>query len=739
MASQRPGYVPIGPPTSSRAYSPSAGFQDAHFEGDKMESSQTSQEITPRFSHRLGSLAILVITLGWAVELGTLGFLLYIWSGRGKDPGGGYATQLWRNIMLRDLASRTATLSSLALRTAVDLQATVCTAMVAALMLEARDVQMANVALFSVLRAVNGGPSSVVQPLIQTPGKFIRSLPAFIILVLFLSTVATQFSSTLLLSDFRQASLLTDTTYGHIPVLETQPELLLPLTNSTGGTSSLAWQQAMTSYPPFGERTIRARLTSTSVSDTGGVKRAFLPFQARQRQNLRRYEGAAVTYESRVACVHPSLTGKIYAGSDRLSLPRIAGNLSWVSDVNDPDFTGLSCDKPGQCDDVPFDCALPFNISGSKLQTILSKRPLSVCLVGRQPTSLSFTRGISNLFLVLDTLSDFNDWNNSIPGTIPGSADQGEWALLDFGQNARLNVTVCFSNATMRLENVTMDASEDLAEPSLNYDPASGTWNTDDIAKLMGVDSSVRIAERGVMNVTDTRAISSTDLDAMFRSSANFDFLSQEGTAEDLRDQFFSFVLSNVQGGILTATGATNFSIYFCSGCNLSPNFTDIHPHYPILFNAFLGQTGSPAAGWQSMLFWLAQAQYYNALSGFDFGNNSTMVFSRAVSIPQVWFGLTSVTGIIMLNIACVAVTTWLFMHRTKYSAYGNSWHAVSQVLSPDTRHLLDRATQATDDQVKKSLRETGSDKVDAGLWKLDSGRVAVVRRTSPFKYTEIG
>ena len=105
---------------------------------------------------------------------------------------------------------------------------------------------------------------------------------------------------------------------------------------------------------------------------------------------------------------------------------------------------------------------------------------------------------------------------------------------------------------------------------------------------------------------------------------------------------------------------------------------------------------------------------------------------------PQVWLGLASVTSIIILNIACVAITTWLFIRRTRYSVYGNSWHAIAQVLSPDTRHLLDRAPQATDNQVKQSLREIGSDKVDAGLWKLESGRIAVVRRTSPFKNAEI-
>ena len=198
---------------------------------------------------------------------------------------------------------------------------------------------------------------------------------------------------------------------------------------------------------------------------------------------------------------------------------------------------------------------------------------------------------------------------------IPGSAEQGEWATFDFDQNAQRRVTVCLSNATVRLETVTMEAADDLAEPSLNYDPSSDTWNTDEIIGLMNTMGGSQPEERGILDITSTAPISASDMEAMFEFSPNFAVLSQAGTAEDLREQFFSFLLSHDQGGTLTVMGSTNFSIHLCSGCNLSPNFTDIHPHYPFLLSAILEKTGSMAPAWQSILFWLAQAQYYNALS----------------------------------------------------------------------------------------------------------------------------
>lgn len=152
-----------------------------------------------------------------------------------------------------------------------------------------------------------------------------------------------------------------------------------------------------------------------------------------------------------------------------------------------------------------------------------------------------FTRNFSNMSLALDTTSSSDDWNNVIPGNIPGSTEQGEWATFDFDQNAKRRVTVCLSNATVRLENVTMEAADDLAEPSLNYDPSSDTWNTDEIIGLMNTMGGSQPEERGILDITSTAPISASDLEAMFESSPNFAVLSQAGDCRRSTRAIFQF------------------------------------------------------------------------------------------------------------------------------------------------------------------------------------------------------
>lgn len=133
----------------------------------------------------------------------------------------------------------------------------------------------------------------------------------------------------------------------------------------------------------------------------------------------------------------------------------------------------------------------------------------------------------------------------------------------------------------------------------------------------------------------------------------------------------------------------------------------------------------------------MTQSLYYKALLGFDYRGNATMVYSTVVNIPRAWTGITVVIAVVVLNKTCVAAIAWLFLFRTHYSIYGDTWHTIAQIVSPDTRNMLERATQSTDDDVRKALENAGSANVDAGRRKLHSGRVAVTRNNAPFRHME--
>lgn len=350
----------IGGDTNSSAHGDYAKMRAAENPGGKM------------LAGRLGSWGQTIVMLGWIIELAIFAFLIFLWYGEGA------ASKPWRWIMLNQVAAQAATLSSMVLQIVVDAQATVCTALVAALMLEARDVRILDVPLFSVLRAVNGGPSSIAGQLASSPRRFFRSWPAFLLLLLYISTLAMQFSSTILLTDFRQTSLLEYPAQRRVNTLATTPDMLEKPTNASGYLLQ-AWDVASTTYPPFAEQVVDSPLEVEGLSDTGSIKRAFLPFTAHDRQNLRQYKGAAVAYESRVACSRPSVNGSLQFNTVSGDYyPRIRGEVTWRSEEA---FGNFSCSQGETACTRAFDCPVPYIANSSELGSILTnKQPTSLCL-----------------------------------------------------------------------------------------------------------------------------------------------------------------------------------------------------------------------------------------------------------------------------------------------------------------------------------------------------------------------
>lgn len=711
--------------------------------------------------YRLGRWTATILILGWVVESLILAFLLYLWVGSGSRERVNSAMAFWRWIMLQKYAAQAATLSSLALRGVIDLQATICTALVASLMLESREVVISDVAFFSVVRAVNGGPYDLAEKLAKTPKKFFRSLPAFMLLLLLITALASQLTSTLLLADFRDVPLLGNPISVQTPIIEAQPELLFPPANSTNMVSQ-AWREAPASYAPFAEIVTEQAETGDDIYDTGNIKRAFLPFNSPQRTSIRQYDGAAITMDSRVSCIRPSIVGALRYVPGRLGAywPRIVGKASWNSL---PSWSNSSC-FPGhtKCDSIPFDCAVPFVQNDTNTTWILPKKPTTLCLFNETDQSVKFQRSFSNVFLALNTAANAADVLNfdvtSGPGgtdadvtamianfsgplygpSVPEPTGNGEWSSYEFSPENVLNFTVCQSAFQIDLENITSDSADSTREPTLNFDSSTRSWITEGILRLMGVGIHHDDTSRGILKITNSTKLTDAEIQEMFPSSINFDYLSSLGIGTVFSNQFIIQMVHNVKGGVLTSQGPQNFSVYFCPSCDLNGEFFDPHPSLSTLFQAALERTGSVAPAYQSIIFWLAQAQYYRALPGFDFGTNSSIVYARTVSIPDSWLGLIGVTVILLVNMICVAVISWMFLHRTRHSIYGDIWHTIAQVVSPDTRHLIDRATRSTDDDVKRTLKEVGSSKMSAGLYRMQSGRVVVLRNNAPFRHAGV-
>ncbi|ROV96066.1 hypothetical protein VPNG_09127 [Cytospora leucostoma] len=268
---------------------------------------------------------------------------------------------------------------------------------------------------------------------------------------------------------------------------------------------------------------------------------------------------------------------------------------------------------------------------------------------------LPFTSGLhtnfSDIFLVLSTNTNYEDWLNfdisnqtDDMGRYTGPSfskeaawNSDEWVGYEFGPVAKLNMTVCQNTIKMGFENITAAATVKLDEPRLYFNATDRAWETGDILDLMNTGNASDGA-RGIMQISNTSAYTGDELDAMMEGSFDYDWLfSQNHVGGDIVvRQFHHYLLDYVKGGVLTSEGAKNYSVYFCTHCLIDGNLTDPHPSFSILFQAIANRTGSVAPAMQSILFWMAQTQYYSSLSAFDYGGNAPS-YDGAPTFASYW------------------------------------------------------------------------------------------------------
>ncbi|KAF3077353.1 hypothetical protein CFAM422_000002 [Trichoderma lentiforme] len=693
---------------------------------------------------RIGGQAGTAIILGTLLQLGTFGFLIFLWVGRGLDPDGAKAPPVWRKIFLSGAGTRVVTVCALIIRSIVGLQATVCTGLAAALVLEARKVDMSNAAAFSVLRAVNGGPISFVTPLAKTPARLFTSVPAVLILILWLVSTAISFSSTILLSDFRTISLVLQSSNTHVPVIEASSELVGPFGLPRLGPDPGIWQQPLQTFSTFGEATLEKPSPQEAFTDTGLIKRSMIPLQTQSRKNLRSYEGASAVYTSRAGCTRPKIVNGYITGipptsamSHMMEDALITGNITWESPGGHTFLDGLSCGSAGSTCKLPFNCNVPYAYTDTD-KPILPRQPTSLCVINTVGESFDPNAPVPSFMLVFNTDVDTDHWaslslagmvNNQTKFPLPKQGASGEWTVMNFGDRQFLNLTMCLLNSTLTLEHVSLNSTADSPEPEIQYYAGNNTWSTDAIVNMTDTTSNASYVSRGIMALNNWTDVSVDELNNMYAQSPNYNPSFINSTS--VTNQFFEAV----QNGINTndfhvQRQAANFSVYVCGVCSAlgdTDSAWQTHPYVSLIFHAVAARTGSMAQAIQATFFWLYQAQYSSAVPGFDMGDNSTMVFSAEASVPVGKTGIIVVGVLVLVNLVCVFAVTGMFLWRTHWSLYGNVWHAVAQLVAgPEIRPILEDATAATDGEVEGKLKYEGTKTTKVGLWDQGNGRLAV-------------
>jgi hypothetical protein len=270
-----------------------------------------------KLARRLGPATAAILVAATLLNVFVLGVLSFLWYGNSSST-------LWHRIMLRGWATRAVTVPALILRTAVDLQAGVATAMIAALSLEHGIVPFNDVAKWSIARASKPRPRTFLFPSFRSNSRSLdkRKLATVIpILTLCGTVLILQFTSTILFSDFGTGVLRSDAEeisflYNYIyPSLGSWGTLpggwdwvLLDPSRYPQTHRTTTWLRNPPAFPTFAEYSMPVTSPRHNVDDTGVLLRAFLPYaDATLRQNISEFEGKTIVLDSRVSCQKPML------------------------------------------------------------------------------------------------------------------------------------------------------------------------------------------------------------------------------------------------------------------------------------------------------------------------------------------------------------------------------------------------------------------------------------------------
>ncbi|KAH0430065.1 hypothetical protein CcaCcLH18_08011 [Colletotrichum camelliae] len=184
--------------------------------------------------------------------------------------------------------------------------------MLASIILEHRGVQLHSLAAVAPLRFVNNGPLSL---LLATRSMLTRFDPWLgVALLLYCTTLALQFASTILLSDIKTGTLTAE-----VMLKATRTGMSFQNLNQTAARIENPrpyWMEQVNSFPTFAQYhedynsqdySITESL-SEAVVDTGLTYRVFLPFVGEdQRTSISSFAGMATVLDSRVVCARPRM------------------------------------------------------------------------------------------------------------------------------------------------------------------------------------------------------------------------------------------------------------------------------------------------------------------------------------------------------------------------------------------------------------------------------------------------
>ncbi|KAF6813158.1 hypothetical protein CPLU01_14713, partial [Colletotrichum plurivorum] len=296
---------------------------------------------------RLGLLIRLSTTLSLASLVLALAFISWLWWAPRDDPR-------WRRwVLVPNRLQLSVNVASLVVRTAIGTLAASAAAMLASVAVERCGVRLHAVAQVSITRFASNGSLSLAALALQDSisSFFLR----MVLLCLALTTIASQFTSTLLVADLERGRI------GSFPKQASGAYCAIAEANSTSDPVLYRQQREYWMQTPRLSETYaeyaEAGVAADGVDDTGLTLRAFLPFTLSEtRERLQVFQGEATVVNSRFTCVRPEVSNlEVFYRTYLYSVgPTISGTVNVDGLLAEGAF-GL---KTESLNEVEFNCSI---------------------------------------------------------------------------------------------------------------------------------------------------------------------------------------------------------------------------------------------------------------------------------------------------------------------------------------------------------------------------------------------
>ncbi|KAM0430153.1 hypothetical protein ACHAPT_006161 [Fusarium lateritium] len=656
-----------------------------------------SKHTSQRWRNKIGFFSLFTILAGTLAILSSCSILIFIWRGAelAKDRN---EPKFWQTIVSRGWVPSVVTVCSAIIRTSITLQIGVVAAAVAALILERSGASLVDTATLSIERAIMSSPLNIVT--IAMKRSVAGGARGFLYFLLIAATiiiaVISTFISTILLSDFRMTTIVGPPTTQNISFNYDTVQF------STGASY---WKARPSANWRFAEAKVGKPLAAKG--DTGSIYRAFLPIpNETARASLERYVGPAVVVNSRTVCGGPNINElqfiKFSTESQKTVQDRVSRQLGGLHlDVDSPcdlDNLGIewprcrlrfNCKVPNSWD--PKTSSWPINLCNNQNGSYRSYDPMDP--LSREPLELhAVTLLNGSTSLVTNNFTAMGDILGDSKLTEDGD---GVWSKFRLPNGTQvLSFTTCFVNlAPPKVYNVTMAGRSILSEPVVDWHRRTNQAKVKSIQSQLGADTRPRnLEERGILALhveTDSRGhANNVSADSLFVAS------------------ILKNVTEDAPGG-----SPNSWSMIDEPGIAYSDLGVEMaHAAHASLFQSILQETHDPALAVQALFTRMQQMIYYDSLNDFNVSGPVMTVYSTETLIPARWTGLILTITLTVVHFSVLLIAVVLFVLQTSGSVLGETWQVVAQMVSPQTREVLEMADSVRDKDVKEWAKAAGQE-----------------------------